>query len=137
MISPDGRYAACHRERLTTETVSAMGELWLIDLETGDQRALGDSGYSIAWAPDSSFLYAACDDRGRRPIFEVSLDGERRRVTSDHGAYIEINVAPDGTVYALRGAVDHPPVPVKLVDGGYVTLPSPTPTSTCPAPSPR
>ncbi|WP_062345484.1 S9 family peptidase [Herbidospora yilanensis] len=132
VVSPDGRYIACHRERLTSETVSARGELWLIDLETGDQRALGDSGYSIAWAPDSSFLYAACDDRGRRPIFAVSLDGERRRVTPDHGAYTEINVAPDGTVYALRGAVDHPPAPVKLVEGGYVVLPSPTPVPDLP-----
>nr|WP_062334160.1 S9 family peptidase [Herbidospora sakaeratensis] len=132
VISPDGRHVACHRERLTSETVSARGEVWLIDLETGDQRALGDSAYSLAWAPDSSFLYAACDDRGRRPIFAVSLDGERRRVTSDHGAYTEINVAPDGTVYALRGAVDHPPVPVELVDGGYVVLPSPTPVPDLP-----
>ncbi|GAB1821850.1 S9 family peptidase [Herbidospora sp. RD11066] len=132
VVSPDGRHVVCHRERITSETISGAVELWLIDLETGDQRGLGDAAHSVAWARDSRSVYAACDHQGRRPIFQVALDGTRTRITPDHGAYIDVNVAPDGTIYALRGAVDSPPVPVKLVEGGWVTLPSATPVPDLP-----
>ncbi|WP_066364400.1 S9 family peptidase [Herbidospora mongoliensis] len=133
VISPDGGHVVCHRERITSETVSGRVELWLVDLKTGEQHPLGEGAASIAWAPDSTSLYVSADHGGRRPIFHVSLGGEWSRITLDDGAYAELNVAPDGTIYALRGAIDSPHLPAKITRdagdayGAYVTLPAPTP----------
>ncbi|GLW20515.1 peptidase S9 [Microbispora amethystogenes] len=134
VVSPDGRHVACTRERHATERVSATVDVWVIDLATGEGRAVAEEIFpaSVAWAPSSAELFVAADDRGRRPVFRVSLDGPAAsattRLTSDDGAYAELCPAPGGEVYALRGAVDSPPVPVRIDPDGTVTaLPSPVP----------
>ncbi|WP_067131133.1 S9 family peptidase [Microtetraspora malaysiensis] len=131
-VSPDGRYVACTRERHSTEELSTAFELWVIDLETGEGRALGGELFpqDIVWAPSSDAIFFVADHQGRRPIFRVSLDGDGTavRVTPDNGAYIELCPAADGSVYALRSAVDSPAVPVRVAPDGDVTrLPSPAP----------
>ncbi len=130
VVSPDGRLVACVRERHGTEEAPVALDLWVVDLDTGEGRAVAGEIFpaAVAWAPSSRELYFAADHQGRRPVFRVPLDGAVTRVTSDDGAYAELCPAPDGSVYALRGAIDSPPRPVRIAaDGSVTTLPSPTP----------
>jgi dipeptidyl aminopeptidase/acylaminoacyl peptidase len=139
-ISPDGRWVACTRERHSTETVSTSLEVWVCDLVSGEGRALSPGLFpaDLAWSPESDALFVAADHRGRRPIFRVPLDGggsgiggirhgsDPVRLTPDDGAYLELNPAPDGSLYALRSAVSAPATPVRVApDGSYEELPSP------------
>ncbi len=83
-----------------------------------------------AWAPDSGSVFFTADDQGRRPVFRVDVGtGEITRITAGNGAYASLCPAPDGRVlYALRSAIDSPPVPVRidLTGSGQITaLPSP------------
>ncbi|MCC5580775.1 S9 family peptidase [Microtetraspora sp. AC03309] len=133
-VSPDGRFVACTRERHATEELSSAYGLWVIDLSTGEGRALGGELFpaDVAWAPSSDAVFIAADHQGRRPIFRVPVtgaeDGEPVRITPDDGAYLELCPAADGSIYALRSAVDAPPVPVRVApDGAVTTLPSPVP----------
>ncbi|MFF0578945.1 S9 family peptidase [Streptosporangium saharense] len=135
VVSPDGRLVACVRSRRGTGEVATETVLWIVDLATGEGHVAGHVGdhdlwpVDFVWAPDSRSLYLAADHLGRRPIFRVPADGsEPVRLTADDGAYLSLQAAPDGSVYALRGAVDSPPTPVHVTaDGTVETLPSPTP----------
>ncbi len=135
-VSPDGRSVVCLRETRTT-TERPMDNT-LVLLETADSDSDGESASADGsgpgspgrdllpnldlwpaepcWAPDSRALYFAADDGGRRPVFRVDLDtGEVTRVTTDDGAYTDLNVAPDGRyLYALRATVASPPTPVRI-----------------------
>ncbi|GII27451.1 alpha/beta hydrolase family protein [Planotetraspora mira] len=130
-VSPDGRHVACTRERLGDRELSTSLDLWVVDLETGEGRALGGELFptAVAWAPSSDAIYIVADHLGRRPVFRISLDGVVARLTSDDGAYQELCPAPDGSLYALRSAVDSAPRPVRISpDGSVADLPSPTPS---------
>jgi dipeptidyl aminopeptidase/acylaminoacyl peptidase len=133
VISPDGRSVACVRERhATTDRIPEMA-LWVADLATGAGSALAPGLWpsAVAWAPDSASVYVAADHQGRRPLFRVPLDGaDPARLTPDDGAYFDAQPAPGGRwIYALRGAVDAAPAPVRIAaDGGGVeALSSPAP----------
>ena len=124
-VSPDGRYIACGREtRITAERPPDL-TLVLLDIDGAD--ASGEPGRDLlpgldrwphepTWSHDSGALYFAADDGGRRPVFRVDLaDGAVTRVTTDDGAYTDLNVAPDGRyLYALRATVASPPTPVRI-----------------------
>nr|WP_155351392.1 S9 family peptidase [Acrocarpospora pleiomorpha] len=133
-ISPDGRQVACLRERHGTIERSFAFEVWLIDLTTGEGRPLAGDIFPMALAWGSDCLYVAADHQGRRPIFQISLDGgDPIRLTPDDGAYAELNAAPDGSLYALRGAIDAAPAPVRIApDGTLEYLPTPTPAMELP-----
>jgi len=124
-VSPDGRFIVCVRE--TQNTPARPADVTLVVLDVDGSGASGESGRDLlpgldrwprepAWSPDSDAVYFAADDGGRRPVFRVDLaTGDVGRVTSDDGAYTDLNVAPDGRyLYALRAAVDSPPVPVRI-----------------------
>jgi dipeptidyl aminopeptidase/acylaminoacyl peptidase len=124
-VSPDGRYIVCSRE--THITAERPPDFTLVVLDIDGADASGEPGRDVlpgldrwpqdpAWSPDSRALYFAADDGGRRPVFRVDLaDGEVTRVTSDDGAYTDLNVAPDGRyLYALRATVASPPTPVRI-----------------------
>ncbi|MFI6796789.1 S9 family peptidase [Streptosporangium canum] len=130
-VSPDGRLVACVRSVQADTSRIPETTLWIVDLATGEGHAAGGELWpsDIAWAPDSRSLYVAADHQGRRPIFQVPADGsEPVRLTGDDAAYLSLNVAPDGAVYALRSAVDRAAGPVRVTAGGTVEeLASPAP----------
>jgi dipeptidyl aminopeptidase/acylaminoacyl peptidase len=124
-VSPDGRFIVCVRE--TQNTPARPADVTLVVLDVNGSGASGESGRDLlpgldrwpqepAWSPDSDAVYFAANDGGRRPVFRVDLEtGDVARVTSDDGAYSDLNVAPDGRyLYALRAAVDSPPTPVRI-----------------------
>ncbi|GAA0430864.1 peptidase S9 [Acrocarpospora corrugata] len=133
-ISPDGGRVACLRERHGAVDRSAAWELWVIDLATGEGRPLGGELFpmDVAWGQDC--VYVTADHRGRRPIFQLPLDGgDPIRLTADDGAYTQLNPAPDGSLYALRSAVDAAPAPVRVTrDGTVEYLPAPAPAMELP-----
>ena len=127
-VSPDGRYIACLRERHATGTGRSTSPWSCSTRPTPRTRqGPGPAGrdllagwdrwpHELAWAHDSSALYFTADDGGRCPVFRVDVGtGEVTRVTTDDGAYTDLNPAPDGRyLYALRAAVDSPPTPVRI-----------------------
>ncbi|MEU8141816.1 S9 family peptidase [Nonomuraea sp. NPDC048901] len=129
-VSPDGTRVACARERLAGLDVSVRIDLWIGDLATGAGRAYAPDLFpaDVEWAPDSSAVYLAADQRGRRPIFRVPLDGEVARLTQDDAAYLGLNASADGRfVYALHSGVDrtHGPARIDTATGEITDLPSP------------
>ncbi|QYC43654.1 Prolyl tripeptidyl peptidase precursor [Nonomuraea coxensis DSM 45129] len=131
-ISPDGTRVACSRSRVTSQEVSARSELWIADLATGEGRAYAPDLFpsGVEWAPDSASVYVVADHQGRRPVFEVPLDGEVRRITGDDAAYAQPDVSADGRfLYVLRSAVNLAPAParVEIATGEVADLPSPAP----------
>jgi dipeptidyl aminopeptidase/acylaminoacyl peptidase len=124
-VSPDGRMVVCERETQTTPERPPDVTLVLLGVNGAGQA--GETGRDLlpgldrwpgdaAWSPDSAAVYFAADDGGRRPVFRVDVQtGEVTRVTADHGAYTDLNPAPDGRyLYAMRSAVDSPPTPVRI-----------------------
>ena len=144
-VSPDGRFIVCQRERHATAEQPIDMTLVVLDAGGSDAGgsdaggsdaggsvpggwdAAGEAGRDLlpgydrwptepAWSHDSRTLYFAADDGGRRPVFRVDIKtGEVTRVTSDDGAYTDLNPGPDGRyLYALRATVDSPPTPVRI-----------------------
>ena len=124
-VSPDGRFIVCQRETQTTP--ERPPDLTLVLLGVNGAGPDGDAGRDLlpgldrwpaeaAWSPDSRTVYFAADDGGRRPVFRVDpRTGEVTRVTSDDGAYTDLNPAPDGRyLYAMRSTVSSPPTPVRI-----------------------
>ncbi|MFE3461777.1 S9 family peptidase [Nocardiopsis aegyptia] len=136
LVSPDGRSVLLQRGfQGDYDGEPRDHTLWLVDLATGEGRDLL-AGHELwprdyAFAADSSAVFMAADQNGRRPVFRIDLaDGSLTRITGDHGAYSALNPSPDGRhVFALRDAWDAPPAPVRLdaatADGEPVHLRTP------------
>jgi dipeptidyl aminopeptidase/acylaminoacyl peptidase len=96
------------------------------DLLAGfDRRPL-----ETAWAPDGRWVYFTADDKGRRPVFRVAVDGGRPiEVTADDAAYDNLCPASNGrSLYALRSAINSPPVPVRIALGAEPVPPERLPS---------
>jgi dipeptidyl aminopeptidase/acylaminoacyl peptidase len=126
-ISPDGRYAVCARETISTAERPLDVTLLLVSLNGDTPESVDGAARDLlpgvdrwpdefAWAPDSRSVYFTADDHGREPVFVVALEtGDVTRLTADHGAYSDLNLSPDGRyLYAMRAAVDEPPTPVRI-----------------------
>ena len=138
-VSPDGRWVACLRTRRTSATEPPDVRCVVVPVDGANRatsRRAGTAGSpAVAWTPDSAALVVTADDTGRAPLYRIDLaTGTVTRLTDDDGAYSDPVVGPDGTVYALRSAVDAPPAPVRLGPEGPVPR-SPTPLPP-PAPTP-
>ncbi|MCX6465646.1 MAG: prolyl oligopeptidase family serine peptidase, partial [Pseudonocardiales bacterium] len=117
LISPDGASVLAVREALSTPHTPPDVRPVVLPLAGGppvDVAPGWDRWVTGArWTPDGALVVTA-DEDGRAPVFRVQ-DGAVTRLTGDHGAYSDLQVSPDGAhVYALRGAVDAPPAPVRL-----------------------
>jgi dipeptidyl aminopeptidase/acylaminoacyl peptidase len=124
-ISPDGQLVLALRSEhdsydrpgdatlvVTAFAADSTGGPAARDLLAGFDRRPAE----VAWAPDRRSAFFTADDNGRRPIFQVSVDGgEPTRVTDDDAAYDNLCPAPDGScLYALRSAINAPPTPVRI-----------------------
>ncbi|MCU1624003.1 MAG: peptidase [Frankiales bacterium] len=133
VLSPDGtRVAVLRWDRSTAE---APGNCYVVVIGLDGTEEQVVSGWdrwptSLRWAPGGDALLVTADDHGAAPVFRMSLaDGTVTRLSTDAGAYSDLQVSPDGGyVYALRSAVDSPPQPVRIsahVPGEPIILPSP------------
>ena len=133
-VSPDGKRVVAIRERHESyDQASALTVVMVpLDAASGSDGASGGRTEiqdllpglehwpaELAWAPDGSGVFIATPDHGRGPVLRADPDtGTVVRLTTDHGAYSCLCPSPDGQfVYALRSAMDSPPLVVRLDAG--------------------
>ena len=134
-ISPDGKRVVAIRERHESYDQASALTVVMVALDAAPQgtvaldAAPGGGAETLdllpglehwpaelAWAPDGSAVFVTTADHGRGPVLRADLDtGAVTRLTTDHGAYACLCPSPDGQfVYALRSAMDSPPLVVRL-----------------------
>jgi dipeptidyl aminopeptidase/acylaminoacyl peptidase len=122
-VSPDGRWVIAGRFVHGTYDHAFRETLWLQPLDRSEPGRDPLPGFDLwpraqVWSRDSSAVSFVADELGHAPVFQLDLGtGTVTRLTGDHGAYSDLQAAPDGRVYALRAAVDAPPRPVRLASG--------------------
>jgi dipeptidyl aminopeptidase/acylaminoacyl peptidase len=120
VFSADGLRLAVLTEVRSTATQPPDVRLAVLDLALDELTPVAadwDRWPSLpTWTPDGAALLVTADDGGRAPVFRIDLStGEITRLTGDHGCYTDLQVSPDGeAVFALRGAYDGVPSPVRL-----------------------
>jgi dipeptidyl aminopeptidase/acylaminoacyl peptidase len=131
-FSPDSASLVCVRESLPTYSEPPDYTLLLVALPDGAAHELTPDFDRWPSAPqfsaDGTAVYFLADDDGRHAIFRVPVTGGGPvRLTAD-GAYSDLQVARDGSaLYALRSAVDSPPLPVRLDPAAPMQEPVPLP----------
>jgi sugar lactone lactonase YvrE len=101
-FSPEGKSLLVGGDR-------TQNEIYLVNLETGDQRAfvgLRDFSNSVAFSPDGQYVLAGGDTQDRRAVLWATETGEQIHVFS--GFINDVNVvtfSPDGQ-YVLAGSAD-------------------------------
>jgi dipeptidyl aminopeptidase/acylaminoacyl peptidase len=120
-FSPDGRSIVADRSGHHTPEKAHDATLVLVPVQgNGDTRAtdllpdLDRWPGGTEWSRLGRDVYFTADDTGRRPIFKSDGAGGAVRVTGDDGYYSDLNLAADGTIFALRMAVDEPATPVRV-----------------------
>lgn len=119
-ISPDGTRVAFVHESWSDAATAPRMTLWLYTFATGSVTRLAPGWdrwpTSLTWLPDGSGLLVTADDRGRRPIFTLTLDAAvPTPLTLDDAAYTDVRVTPDGSVvFALRASYTAPEHPVRI-----------------------
>ena len=118
-VSHDGRTVACVRGERGDKVTAGRRSLLLVDLETGEARAVAEDldlwPDELRWGPDGSALYFCADELGHRPLFRVDLaDGTVTRLSAA-GAFHSPCPSPDGArIFALRSSMTSPPEVVVL-----------------------
>jgi Tol biopolymer transport system component len=123
--SPDGKRIVFQRTTATDEGVDA--DLWLIDVETGEETQLTDT--PDAWdstpsfaADGNSVVFESSRDRQGSDVYRLDLrTREVARLTAEPGNDLEAKESPDGrhVVFASERDGDYE-VYVMDVDGGNV-----------------
>lgn len=132
VFSDDAQHIACVRSMLPTAQKAPKSGLYLIDVATGEGRALAEDWDRwpdpVVFSPDGATLYATTDDDGDHPIFAVDIaTGQPRRLTAE-GAYSGVVRSPDGArLYAVRSSYTCPGevIAVDSASGETTVLPSP------------
>jgi len=126
VISPDGSAVAFIRETASTPRESPRVSLchFIFGADRPTRLAPGWDRWpaSVAWTRDGSALLVTADQAGRRPLFEIGLDGGVRQVTADDFSYTDVVAAPNGVSYALRSSYAAAPHPVRIDPDGAITV---------------
>jgi dipeptidyl aminopeptidase/acylaminoacyl peptidase len=98
--SPDGRYIA-YRAQSKPGFESDRWRLMLYDRKTGQSHSLTEqidnNAEGFSFSPDGQKIYLAVAERGRQPIYEVSVAGGVRKLIAD-GFNDDLQVSADGKV---------------------------------------
>ena len=130
-VSPDGKRVVIIREQHESYDRASALTVVMVQLDAASHREGASGGRAdpqdllpglehfpaeLAWAPDGSGVFITTPDHGRGPVLRADPDsGAVTRLTTDHGAYSCLCPSPDGQyVYALRSAMDSPPLVVRL-----------------------
>ena len=108
-VSPDRRRVALQRDE-----PGAASDIWLTDLDTGEQRRLTTHpglDFAPVWSPDGRRIVFGSDRTGRRELFVQDLEsGEAERVPRSWGeeeSPFASSWSPDGTILAnVEGLAD-------------------------------
>ncbi|MSU49100.1 MAG: S9 family peptidase [Opitutus sp.] len=97
--SPDGKFVA-YRAQARAGFEADKWDLWLLDRATGQRRILTanwpGSVDNIVWSPDSQTIFLEGQEKGRGPVWSVSVSGgEVKRLFND-GVNHEVSVSPNG-----------------------------------------
>jgi len=124
--SPDGRFIA-YRSQATPGFESDRFRLMLYDRKSGTARSFSESLDSwvdeFTFAPNSQTIYLTAEERGKQPIYSVSVSGGPvRKVVSD-GFNSEPHVTKDGsTLVFSRSSMTTPNEVYRAnIDGSGVT----------------
>ncbi len=124
--SPDGRFIA-YRSQATPGFESDRFRLMLYDRKSGTARSLSESLDSwvdeFTFAPNSQTIYLTAEERGKQPIYSVSVSGgPARKVVSD-GFNSEPHLTKDGsTLVFSRSSMTTPNEVYRAnIDGSGVT----------------
>jgi dipeptidyl aminopeptidase/acylaminoacyl peptidase len=98
--SPDGRYIA-YRSQTTPAYESDRFRLMLYDRQTNQSKSLSESLDSwvdeFAFSPDGKTIYLEAEERGRGPVYSVSINGGPvRKLISGEGFNGDIHPTKDG-----------------------------------------
>src|SRR2546425_7009065 len=125
-FSPDGRFIA-YRSQATPGFESDRFRFMLYDRKTGTARSLSESLDSwvdeFTFAPNNRTIYLTAEERGKQPIYSVSVSGGPvRKVVSD-GFNSEPHVTKDGsTLVFSRSSMTTPNEVYRAnIDGSGVT----------------
>jgi dipeptidyl aminopeptidase/acylaminoacyl peptidase len=111
--SPDGRYIA-YRSQPTAGYESDRFRLMLYDRQTNQSKSLSESLDSwvdeFTFSPDSKTIYLVAEERGRGPIYSVSINGGPvRKLIGGEGSNGDIHPTKDGhTLVFSRSSMTRP-----------------------------
>src|SRR6056297_2263984 len=117
-LSPNGDQVAYVRRHMDSQTDRNLGQIWLIDLDAGQQQPLtgGDGSFSSpAWSPDGRRLaFIGNDGDGDSQLHVLWLDsGRMTEITDGPHSPSAASWSPDGTRIAFNRFV--PTEPPRLV----------------------
>ncbi len=110
--SPDGRFIA-YRSQERAGFEADRWRLMLYDRKSGESRSISEQidnhVESFAFTPDSRKIYFTLAERGRQPIYEISVSGGQARKVIDGGVNDDVQLSGDGrTMIFTRQSMTHP-----------------------------
>jgi dipeptidyl aminopeptidase/acylaminoacyl peptidase len=124
--SPDGRFIA-YRSQATPGYESDRFRLMLYDRKTGAARSITESLDSwvdeFTFAPNSQTIYLTAEERGRQPIYSVSVSGGPVKKIISENVNSEPHVTKDGSSFVFsRSSMTKPNEVYRAnIDGSGVT----------------
>jgi dipeptidyl aminopeptidase/acylaminoacyl peptidase len=105
-FSPDGKTLA-YRAQARAGFEADKWDLWLLDRASGQRRNLtaawAGSVDNYVWSPDGQTIFLEGQEKGRAPLWSVSVAGGEVKRLFDDGVNHEISVSPDGRWLAFTG----------------------------------